>query len=111
MARPIRVHIGEVTATSTAPYYSSTCSAVPCPIKSIDNNISHVGVPYGCICNVSDGFKEGSVTATSLKPFYASSCYKNVTEVLTKLAATVTSNLTGTYTMESISCLETNGGF
>jgi len=60
-----------VKATTTSPYYVSSCTAVECPI----NSSGEQGVPGGCACDI--GYS-GSVEAITTSPYHISTCKVNV---------------------------------
>ena len=57
---------GSITATTSSPYYSGTCTAVSCP-----GNSSGLNIPSGCTCN--SGYN-GSITAIGTSPYFSGGC-------------------------------------
>jgi hypothetical protein len=57
---------GVITASTASPFYTGSCTAVPCPANSVGIN-----VPTGCTCGA--GYS-GTIVASTNSPYYTSSC-------------------------------------
>eukprot|EP00047_Mylnosiga_fluctuans_P011250 m.20225 g.20225 ORF g.20225 m.20225 type:complete len:725 (-) comp3513_c0_seq1:258-2432(-) len=60
---------GLVTATTSTPFFNSTCAPVKCPDSS--RTLGTLGLPDGCACNA--GYS-GTITATTVAPYFTGAC-------------------------------------